>query len=125
MKEIMAIIRMDKINKTKDALVAAGISSMHVKDVLGRGKGYTEIRQTENLEKYWEDKIGEHVMVGRLVPKRKISIIVTNRNVPKAVKAIIEANQTGNSGDGKIFVLPIYDTVRVRDGQNGDETLDE
>ncbi|MDR0610257.1 MAG: P-II family nitrogen regulator [Planctomycetaceae bacterium] len=125
MKEVMAIIRIDKINKTKDALLAVGISSIHVKDVLGRGKGYIDILQSENVESHWKEKIGELALVGRLVPKRKISIIVPNKLVPKVVNTIITANQTGKSGDGKIFVLPVYNSIRVRDGQSGDETLDE
>ncbi|MDR2439076.1 MAG: P-II family nitrogen regulator [Planctomycetaceae bacterium] len=125
MKEVMAIIRIDKINKTKDALLTAGISSIHVKDVLGRGKGYIDILQSENVESHWKEKIGELALVGRLVPKRKISMIVPDKLVQKVVKTIITANQTGKSGDGKIFVLPVSNSIRVRDGQSGDETLDE
>ncbi|MDR2117474.1 MAG: P-II family nitrogen regulator [Planctomycetaceae bacterium] len=125
MKEVMAIIRIDKINKTKDALLSAGISSIHVKDVLGRGKGYIDILQSENVESHWKEKIGELALVGRLVPKRKISIIVPDKLVQKVVKTIITVNQTGKSGDGKIFVLPVSNSIRIRDGQTGDETLDE
>ncbi|MDR1964668.1 MAG: P-II family nitrogen regulator [Planctomycetaceae bacterium] len=125
MKEVMAIIRIDKINKTKDALMTAGISSIHVKDVLGRGKGYIDILQSESVESHWKEKIGELALVGRLVPKRKISIIVPDKLVQKVVKTIISVNQTGKSGDGKIFVMPVANSIRVRDGQTGDETLDE
>ncbi|MDR3182889.1 MAG: P-II family nitrogen regulator [Planctomycetaceae bacterium] len=125
MKEVMAIIRIDKINKTKDALMEAGISSMHVKDVLGRGKGFVDFLRLEGSEKVWEEKMDELGNAGRLVPKRKLSLILPDKLVKKAVKTIIEMNQTGKSGDGKIFVLPVADAVRVRDGQNGDETLDE
>ncbi|MDR0871661.1 MAG: P-II family nitrogen regulator [Planctomycetaceae bacterium] len=123
MKEVIAIIRMDKINKTKEALVEAGINSIHVKDVLGRGKGYIENKATGKPK--YEDIDPSYVMVGRLVPKRKISIILPSRDVQKAVKVIIQVNQTGESGDGKIFVLPVMESIRVRDGQSGDETLDQ
>ncbi|MDR2346899.1 MAG: P-II family nitrogen regulator [Planctomycetaceae bacterium] len=125
MKEVMAIIRIDKINKTKDALMNAGISSIHVKDVLGRGKGLVDMLRLNGAEKLWEEKMEELGAVGRLIPKRKISIIVPDKLVQKVVKTIIVTNQTGKSGDGKIFVMPVSNSVRVRDGQTGEETLDE
>ncbi|MDR2169942.1 MAG: P-II family nitrogen regulator [Planctomycetaceae bacterium] len=125
MKEIMAIIRIDKINKTKNALINAGISSMHVKDVLGRGKGLVDILRLNGAEKLWEEKMEELGAVGRLIPKRKISIIVPDKLVQKVVQTIITTNQTGKSGDGKIFVLPVSNSIRIRDGQEGNETLDE
>ncbi|MDR1483449.1 MAG: P-II family nitrogen regulator [Planctomycetaceae bacterium] len=125
MKEIMAIIRIDKINKTKDALMNTGINSMHVKDVLGRGKGLVDMLRLDGAEKLWEEKMEELGAVGRLVPKRKLSIIVPDKLVQKVIKTIIKTNQTGKSGDGKIFVLPVAASIRVRDGQTGDETLDE
>jgi nitrogen regulatory protein PII 2 len=52
-------------------------------------------------------------------------MIVPSKLVPKVVKTIIETNQTGKSGDGKIFVLPVSESIRVRDGQTGEETLDQ
>jgi nitrogen regulatory protein PII 2 len=124
MKEVMAIIRIDKINKTKDALMKSGINSMHVKDVLGRGKGLIDMLRFDGAEKHWEEKREELGAVGRLIPKRKISIIVPDKLVQKVVKIIITTNQTGKSGDGKIFVLPISNSIRIRDGQSGEETLD-
>jgi nitrogen regulatory protein PII 2 len=125
MKEVMAIIRIGKINQTKRALIDAGISSMHVKDVLGRGKGFVDMLRLEGAERVWEEKMEELAVVGRLIPKRKISIIVPDKLVKKVVHTIIEVNKTGKSGDGKIFVLPVNESIRVRDGQTGDETLDE
>lgn len=121
----MAIIRIDKINKTKDALMSVGISSMHVKDVLGRGKGLVDMLRLDGAEKLWEEKMEELGSVGRLIPKRKISIIVPDKLVQKVVKTIITTNQTGKSGDGKIFVMPVTNSIRVRDAQVGEETLDE
>ncbi|MDR1959406.1 MAG: P-II family nitrogen regulator [Planctomycetaceae bacterium] len=125
MKEVMAIIRMGKINQTKRALIDAGISSMHVKDVLGRGKGLVDMVRLAGAERVWEEKMEELAVVGRLIPKRKISIVVPNKLVKKVIKTIIDVNQTGKSGDGKIFVMPVHESIRVRDGQTGEETLDQ
>ncbi len=61
----------------------------------------------------------------RLIPKRMISIVVPDDLTDKTVSTIIAINQTGKSGDGKIFVLPILDTIRVRTGEFGNEALDE
>jgi nitrogen regulatory protein PII 2 len=126
MKEVMAIIRLNMINKTKTALAAAGVVSMHVKDVVGRGDGYlAQLESSEHdVDKFWRDNIGEYASVGRLVPKRKISIILPDNLVQKAIKAIIDTNQTGKSGDGKIFVLPVFETYRIRDALTGNDVLD-
>jgi nitrogen regulatory protein PII 2 len=70
MKEVIAIIRMGMVNKTKNALSDAGISSMHIKDVLGRGKGLIDIVRLNGAEKIWEEKMEELAIVGRLIPKR-------------------------------------------------------
>jgi nitrogen regulatory protein PII 2 len=126
MKEVMAIIRLNMINKTKNALAAAGIVSMHVKDVAGRGNGYlAQLESSENdVDRHWRDQIGEYASVGRLVPKRNISMILPDHLVHKAVKVIIDINQTGKSGDGKIFVLPVFEVFRIRDASTGNEVLD-
>ena len=125
MKEVMAIVRMNKINQTKRALSAAGITSMHAKDCLGRGKGLVEMIQLGGAERQYEEKMDELGSAGRLVPKRMISIVVPNKMVRKVVDVIMETNRTGKSGDGKILVLPVLDSVRIRTGESGDETLDE
>lgn len=125
MKEVMAIVRMNKINVTKRALSAAGITSMHAKDCLGRGKGLVEMVQLGGAEKQYEEKMDELGNAGRLIPKRMISVVVPNKLVKKVIDVIMENNRTGKSGDGKIFVMPVMDSVRVRTGETGDETLDE
>ncbi|MDR2705844.1 MAG: P-II family nitrogen regulator [Planctomycetaceae bacterium] len=126
MKEVMAIIRLNMINKTKNALAEAGIVSMHVKDVTGRGNGYLAALEANgnDADKHWREQIGEYSSVGRLVPKRKISMILPDNLVHKAVQTVISVNQTGKSGDGKIFVLPVSETVRIRDGLAGNDVLD-
>lgn len=125
MKEVMAIVRMNKINQTKRALSAAGITSMHAKDCLGRGKGLVEMIQLGGAERQYEEKMDELGSAGRLVPKRMISVVVPNKMVRKVVEVIMDTNRTGKSGDGKILILPVLDSIRIRTGESGDETLDE
>lgn len=125
MKEVMAIVRMNKINQTKRALSAAGITSLHAKDCLGRGKGLVEMLQLGGAEREYEEKMSELGNAGRLIPKRMITVVVPDKLVGKVVSTIIETNKTGKSGDGKIFVMPVMESIRVRTGETGDETLDE
>jgi nitrogen regulatory protein PII 2 len=125
MKEVMAVIRMNKINDTKRALSAAGISSMNAKECLGRGKGVVDFKVLQGAEKGYEEAIAQLGQSQRLVPKRMISIIVPDKLVQKVVSTIITTNQTGKSGDGKIFVMPVYQAYRVRTGEDGDSVLDE
>lgn len=125
MKEVMAIIRMNMMNKTKRALADAGISSLHAKYCLGRGKGTREIpHYVEGAAERYQDMIQELGVAGRLVPKRMISIIVPNKLVKTVVTTIIGVNKTGRSGDGKIFVMPVSEAWRVRTGESGDDVLD-
>ncbi|MBW1963376.1 MAG: P-II family nitrogen regulator, partial [Deltaproteobacteria bacterium] len=72
-----------------------------------------------------EEAISQLGSTQRLIPKRLVSIIVPDKLVDKTVKTIIKTNQTGKSGDGKIFVLPVMDALRVRTGEKGDSILDE
>ncbi|HPO03485.1 P-II family nitrogen regulator [Treponema zuelzerae] len=125
MKEVMAIVRMNKINQTKRALSAAGITSMHAKDCLGRGKGLVEMIQLGGAEKEYEEKMNDLGNAGRLIPKRMISVVVPNKLVRKTIDVIMETNRTGKSGDGKIIVMPVTDSIRIRTGETGDGTLDE
>lgn len=124
MKEVIAIIRIGKINPTKEALLAAGFSGLHAKDVLGRGKGFVDILRLNGAEKHWEEKMDELAVVGRLIPKRMISMIIPDNLVKRAVQTILSVNSTGKSGDGKIFVVPVADSIRIRDGAAGADTLD-
>jgi nitrogen regulatory protein PII 2 len=125
MKEVMAIIRMNKINQTKKALIEAGISSMHARDCLGRGKGLVDVQLLKGAEQGYEEAISQLGNTQRLIPKRMISIVVPDNLADNTVSAIIAANQTEKSGDGKIFVMPILDTIRVRTGELGNDALDE
>jgi nitrogen regulatory protein PII 2 len=125
MKEIMAIVRMNAINKTKRALADAGISSMTARDALGRGKGLVDLQLLEGAEKGYEEAISQLGSSQRLIPKRILFIIVPDKLVSRTVKTIIKVNRTGKPGDGKIFVNPIIDSISVRTGISGDSTLDE
>lgn len=125
MKEVMAIIRMNKINQTKKALVDAGISSMHACECLGRGKGLVDFKVLKGAEAGYEEAISQLGSSQRLIPKRMISLILPDALVDRSVKAIMAVNQTGKPGDGKIFVLPIKDAIRVRTAETGDDALDD
>jgi nitrogen regulatory protein PII 2 len=125
MKEIMAIVRINMMNKTKAALAEAGISSITARDALGRGKGLVDLTLLEGAEKGYEEAIVQLGQSQRLIPKRIFFVVVPDRLVKKTVKTIIEVNRTGKSGDGKIFVMPLMDSVRVRTAESGDLVLDE
>ncbi len=125
MKEVMAIIRMNRVNQTKKVLVEAGISSMHARECLGRGKGLVDIEILKGAEQGYEEAISLLGNTQRLIPKRMISVIVPEKLVARTVSAIIAANRTGKAGDGKIFVMPVDDAIRIRTGETGVETLDE
>jgi nitrogen regulatory protein PII 2 len=125
MKEVVAFIRMNKINDTKKALAEAGIGSMNAKECLGRGKGLVDFKALAGAEKGYEEAIAQLGQSQRLVPKRMVTIVVRDKLVTKTVKAIITSNKTGKAGDGKIFVLPVAEAYRVRTGEDGDVVLDE
>ncbi len=124
MKEIMAIIRMNMMNKTKKALSDIGISSMTAKEVLGRGKGLVDYNLLEGAEKGYEEAIAQLGQSQRLIPKRLLVVVVPDKLVKTTVSSIIEVNKTGKSGDGKIFVMPTHDSYSVRTGEGGDKVLD-
>ena len=125
MKEIMAVIRMNMINQTKRALADAGISSLTAREALGRGKGLVDITLLKGAEQGYEEAISQLGQSQRLIPKRLLLIVVKEKYVEKTVKAIMRVNQTGKPGDGKIFVMPVSDSVSVRTGESGDTTLDD
>jgi nitrogen regulatory protein PII 2 len=126
MKEIMAIIRMNKVNPTKKALSDIGINSFNACKVLGRGKMVNVFSVMDELTDHEEvaGKIAEGLAQGsRLIPKRCLSIVVKDEEVTDIVNTIIKVNQERHSGDGKIFLLPIMDVIRVRTGETGIEAL--
>ena len=112
MKKIEAIIKPFKIEEVKEALHAAGVEGMTVSEVkgFGRQKGHTEIYR------------GSEYTVDFL-PKIKIDLVVADDVVDRAVAAIIGAAKTGKIGDGKIFVLPIDEAIRIRTEERGDSAV--
>jgi len=125
MKEVMAVIRMRMMNKTKQALAEAGISSITAKDVLGRGNTRVDPNLLEGASNGHEEAIALLEAGQRLIAKRTLSVIVPDKLVQKTVKTIMKVNQTGQSGDGRIFVMPVMDAIRIRTGESGDAAIDE
>lgn len=126
MKEVMAIIRMNMINQTKQVLLAEGFPALNCRKVLGRGQKKIDFSLVENImsgnitsPKVAETITEEH----RLIPKRLLSIVVKDDEVKKVVDAIIGVNSKGNPGDGKIFVMPVSETVRIRTGETGNDAV--
>lgn len=112
MKKIEAIIKPFKMEDVKDSLAEVGIEGMTVTEVkgFGRQKGHTEIYR------------GSEYTVDFL-PKVKIELVVTDAMVNKAVQAISSAAKTGKIGDGKIFILPLDNAVRIRTEESGDSAI--
>ena len=108
MKKVEAIIKPFKMEDVKDALLEAGIEGMTVTEVkgFGRQKGHTEIYR------------GSEYTVDFL-PKVKFEIVLDDASVQTAVNAIIKAARTGKIGDGKVFVLPIDEAIRIRTEERG------
>lgn len=121
MKEITAIIRMNKIQPTKAALGAAGYPSLTVCKVLGRGK--QKGLQYEFSPALLPLEVPDQTEPVRFIPKRMLILVVEDKCCQKVIDLIISANQTGNIGDGKIFVSPIAQTLRIRTGETGDSAL--
>ncbi len=112
MKLIKAIIKPFKLEEVKEALAEIGIEGMTVSEVkgFGRQKGHTEIYR------------GSEYTVDFL-PKVKLETVVSDDLVTKVVDAIVSSAQTGKIGDGKLFIIPIEEAVRIRTGEKGDEAL--
>jgi nitrogen regulatory protein P-II 1 len=112
MKKIEAIIREEKLDAVRMALEDNDCFGMTVSEVSGRGR-------QKGLTLQW--RVGEYRV--DFLPKLKIELIVLDENVPKVIDIIATNARTGKVGDGKIFVLPIDNTVRVRTGETGDSAV--
>jgi len=124
MKFIMSFIRIEKINETKKALTEAGLDSLTAGGkVFGRGKGKYDAKVLEGVKQELPEAISVMGPEPRLRPHRLITIAVADKMVKTAVNAIISANKTDKPGDGKIFVLPLTDAVRVRTGEYGENVI--
>jgi len=112
MKKIEAIIKPFKLDDVKEALNAIGIQGMTISDVKGYGrqKGHKEIYR------------GAEYIVD-FIPKIKIEVVVEKSRADEVVKAIVDSANTGKIGDGKVFVLPIDEAIRVRTGERGKDAI--
>lgn len=121
MKEIIAIIRPNKITRTKEVLDALGFPSMTANAVFGRGKQKAIIGEV--IFDIQNPELTEEEGSMRYIPKRIISLIVPDEDALLVVESIMKVNNTGQIGDGKIFVCPIDDAVRVRTKETGEEAI--
>jgi nitrogen regulatory protein PII 2 len=122
MKEIMAIIRPKKVASTKRALEKLGFPGMTAVAVLGRGR-QRGIAGEVSFE-IQPESLKRGVARGmKYVPKRLITVIVPDDNVDDVIDEIIQTNQTGTIGDGKIFICPLDNAMRVRTGEKNDAAL--
>ncbi len=112
MRKIEAIIRPMKFEEVKSALTDAGFVSMTVMEVRGRG-------QQKGLVQQWR---GREYCVD-LLPKTRIEVVVSERDVDKVVEVIQNTAATGSIGDGKIFVIPVERTIRIRTGEEDGEAI--
>ena len=112
MKKVEAIIKPFKLDEVKEALAKAGVQGLTVSEVkgFGRQKGHTELYR------------GAEYVVDFL-PKVKIELLLEDVKVPQVVEVLKDAARTGRIGDGKIFVLPIDDVVRIRTGERGNDAI--
>ncbi|AGL01838.1 P-II family nitrogen regulator [Desulfoscipio gibsoniae] len=126
MKEIIAIIRMNKVNPTKKALADIGVCGLHAIKVMGRGKIHIDLTVLDNIGATEEIAgiVTDSLAKGsRLIPKRMLTILVQDSEIDKVVNTIISVNKEGNKGDGKIFICPVGDAVRVRTGDRGEAAI--
>lgn len=112
MKEVLAIIKPFKVDEVKDALTGINVKGMTISEVkgFGRQKGHKEIYRGAE---YQTD----------FVPKVQIKIAVDDHQVDEVVETIINAAKTGKIGDGKIFILPVENVIRIRTNESGVEAL--
>ncbi|MBI2850210.1 MAG: P-II family nitrogen regulator [Chloroflexi bacterium] len=114
MKKIEAIIREERLEPVKQALEAGGYFAMTVTEVSGRG-------EQRGLTLPW--RVGEYRV--DLLPKLKLEIVVQDKEVDTIVKAIIDNARTGEIGDGKIFIIPVENAIRVRTNEDGDKAINK
>lgn len=112
MKKIEAIIQPHKLDEVKDALLGIGVDGMTISEVRGHGrqKGHTEVYR------------GQEYKVD-LLPKVKMELVVTDARADEVVRTLATAARSGRVGDGKVFVTPVLDAVRIRNDDRGDAAL--
>lgn len=112
MKKIEAIVRVNRIEEVKNALEQMGIGGLTVESVRGYGRQFGR-----------HDKYTGSTYAVNLLPKSRIWVVVPDEDLEPAIEAIVRENQTGEIGDGKIFVSEVLEAVRIRTGERGDLAL--
>jgi nitrogen regulatory protein P-II 1 len=112
MKKIEAVVRPEKLEPVRTALADVGILGMTVSEVSGRGR-------QRGITLQW--RAGEYRV--EFLPKVKIEVVVMDEDVGKALNAIVRKARTGERGDGKIFVLPVENAVRIRTGDEAESAI--
>src|SRR5262245_60282007 len=112
MKKIEAIIRPHLLESVKDALQTLGVQGMTISEVkgFGRQKGHTEVYRGSEYK-------------AEFVPKLKIEVILDDEIVENAIDSIIKTARTGKFGDGKIFLFPVDEAIRIRTGEHGEDAV--
>ncbi len=113
MNKVEAIIRPEKLEAVKEALAAAGFVGMNIVNVTGRGVQKGIVHAGRGGEEYRVD----------MLPKSKVELVVRDDDTDRVIDVIIAAARTGSIGDGKIFVMPVTESIRVRTGERGEASL--
>lgn len=123
MKEIHAIVQPRRVQATKARLAEAGLYALNAFPCQGHGRGQIDpaiLRAAFDGREEALAILGQHPP---LVPMRTVSLVVPDELAESAVRAIVQANQTGNQGDGKIYVCDVQDAIRIRTGERGEIAL--
>lgn len=112
MKKIEAIVRPESVDAVRNALSESGITGLMISEIEGHGKQKGVVQQ-------WR---GEKYKV-ELLPKIKIEIIVKDQDVERISKVIVDSARTGEIGDGKIFIYPVENAIRIRTGEKGENVI--
>lgn len=123
MKEVIAVVRINMMNQTKQALTDCGVDAFFAHEAQGRGKGFANPQVLEGAEQGYVEAAALLGEKGKLYPKRMVTVVVPDEQVSCVVETIINTNQTGKPGDGKVFVVPLGDAIRVRTGETGSKSI--
>jgi nitrogen regulatory protein P-II 1 len=113
MKKVEAIIRTEKLNDVKASLATKGYVGLTTYEVKGRGRQKGIVLQWRGVKEYRVD----------VLTKTKIELVVDDKDVPEVVNIIREKASTGKVGDGKIFILPVEEVIRIRTGEKGKDAI--
>jgi nitrogen regulatory protein PII 2 len=117
MKKAIIMIRPNMYHRTKEALEKAGFSAFSAMNVHGRGKASVQFSIANMNEK--KEQLDYH----RFMAKKMVIVVFNDGDEPKLVETVIGVNRSGNSGDGKIFIIPVKESIRIRTGETGVEAL--